>query len=137
MPVVETSGESSFVNIVADELMIISQPIEIAEDSEKVKIEYRSWIVNHSLSSVSRYWFENKPIDEPEDDVLDFIHRFTRAHQDILPKHYVLDFARTKSGQLVVVEVNFFCESGIAGDADIQGAVLNRLFTSIKQGSGA
>jgi len=57
---------------------------------------------------VSRYWFENRPIDEPEDDILDFIHRFTLAHKDILPRHYVLDFARTKSGQLVVVEVNFF-----------------------------
>ncbi len=63
---------------------------------------------------MGRYWHDNAPIDEPADDVLDFLERFTSAHRDILPKHYVLDFARTQSGQLVVVEVNFLGESGIA-----------------------
>lgn len=63
---------------------------------------------------MGRYWHDNTPIDEPADDVSDFIQKFTAAHRDVLPKHYVLDFARTQSGQLVVVEVNFLGESGIA-----------------------
>jgi hypothetical protein len=129
--VVASSHERSFVEVQDNEPLIISQPFEIAED-EQWKIEYRSWIINHKLSCVSRYWKENRAID-PQSDLLDFIERFTSAHKDILPKHYVLDFARTKSGELYVVELNFLWESGIAGDLDIRSNVLKCIFTSLKQ----
>ena len=68
-----------------------------------------------------------------DSDILDFIDRFMTEHRDILPKHYVLDFARTTFGKLVVVELNFLPESGIAGDATVCEAVLRCIFNSLKQ----
>lgn len=103
------------VKLHPEDLVLVSEPVEFLRANENTQ-EYRIWVMNHVPVSITDYHFPDGFCSRNE--LVDFAERFTQAHNQVLPNHYVLDVGMTlKDDELrpVVVEVNSFCEVGNRG----------------------
>jgi len=82
--------------------MIVSDIMDIHSDALGKK-EYRCWISNQVVSSISRYLDYNVDYEIPK-EIVDFALDFTKAHKH-LSSCYVLDLAETSKG-VDIVELN-------------------------------
>lgn len=91
--------------------MIVSDYMEIKED-EMGKKEYRCWVSNQKVSSISRYndYITNYTVSR---EIVDYAMDFVTAHKH-LPSCYVLDIAETDHG-IDIVELNDLEASGRYG----------------------
>jgi hypothetical protein len=89
------------------EPMLISEYLNFVQVDGRNE-EYRCVVVDGQITSVAPYYGGNTP-----DDIRLYTQEFVRAHQDILPKTYVVDVGRTKSKEIVVVECGNITSIGL------------------------
>lgn len=88
--------------------MITSPVISIRNDDQGT-LEYRVFVVNGKVSSISRY-LDYAKVEIPE-EISNCASEFVAKYSNILPKFYVVDFAQTDKG-VELVELNPFERSG-------------------------
>lgn len=99
--------------------IIYSEPVEIqAIRSGYRKDEYRCVIVGDKVSSVSLYTDYHKERDYSI--ITKFAGDFAAYFSGKLPSYYVLDVAKLKNGNVVLIELNDICASGWFADNDLE-----------------
>ena len=89
--------------------VIVSEPLSLLSDS-RGKLEYRCYVVNRRVSTISRYIdYDTDYVVPPA--VFKFADSFVVAHQESLPACYVLDVVESDRG-VVVIEINGIVASG-------------------------
>jgi len=102
-----------FIHFSPETPLIISEPLEFVPASDFSKHphqEYRCWIANSKLNSISRY-LDEQAHQVPE-EASSFALDFARAHKDIFPSLYVADIALDKKRGYVLVECNPLSSAG-------------------------
>jgi hypothetical protein len=89
--------------------ILFSEPLQILTDA-RGKREYRCFVVQNRVSSISRYIDYDTDYEIPA-QVEEFAAAFVADHRGVLPSCYVLDVAETDRG-MVVIELNGIVASG-------------------------
>jgi len=101
--------------------VMYSEPMQIAAaNNEFAKAEYRCFIVDGRVSSVSIYTDKKHQQNGDIADMLFFANEFAQHFYMCLPLAYCLDIARLINGDLAVVELNDVGGSGFYAQHDIQ-----------------
>jgi hypothetical protein len=104
-------GRVTFVGINFD--FIVSDVMQIRQDNigDSGKEEYRCYVFDGNVHSISRYTDYDKTL-KAERDVWAFARDFASDHTHVFPISYVVDVARKEDGSLTVVELNPVDASG-------------------------
>ncbi|WP_372366312.1 ATP-grasp domain-containing protein [Candidatus Uabimicrobium sp. HlEnr_7] len=93
-----------------DEILIISEPLDLCCD-EHGPIEYRVWVSQYQMISISRYIDEETQYDTHK-DINKFVERFITKYKDVFPAHYILDVGVDYNVGFSVIELNGMIASG-------------------------
>jgi|GEM_PF-2926293 len=101
--------------------VIYSEPMQIAKDNNEFgKAEYRCFVVDGQVSSMSIYTDRKLHLNGDVADMLFFANEFAQHFYKRLPLAYCLDIARLADGSLAMVELNDIGGSGFYAQHDIQ-----------------
>ncbi len=93
-------------NFSRDEPLIISQPLKFFKPYK----EYRCWVVNDKVTSISRK--DNFEFHQVPENIKDFANKFAEYHKETFPSLYVVDIAIEKTKGPLVIECNPYSSSG-------------------------
>jgi hypothetical protein len=90
--------------------IVISEFMNILKDDFGTR-EYRCWIINKEIFSISRY--EEVEITQNEEKIVrEFVNKKLKHINSISPKHFIIDVCELQDGTFDVVEINDMSSSG-------------------------
>lgn len=102
--------------------LIISSPLDLVTDSQGEKLEYRCFVAENNLLSISvNHYVQNEAVPA---EIKAFAREFMAAHFGVWPRQYVVDIATDKELGPVVVELNALAASGRYAGNDVESLIL-------------
>ena len=91
-------------NMESNKPLLISEPLDLCKD-DKGKLEYRVWVANQRVSSISRYLDYDTDYNIPA-EIQIVAEKFIAAHKSVFPDHYCLDIGLDYWKGPVIIELN-------------------------------
>jgi hypothetical protein len=98
--------------------LIISSPLDLVTNDEGKEVEYRCFVAEEKLLSVSLHHHDRDEV--VPDEIKAFAEEFIRSHIGILPRQYVVDVAIDRHRGPVIIELNPFAGAGRYAGNDIE-----------------